>query len=223
MSNNKHRAGFVSIIGRPNVGKSTLINSLMKEKLSIITSKAQTTRHRIRGIINEDDYQIVLSDTPGILDPSYKLQEAMMKFIKETLIDSDFLVIVEEVGNKESFDESMIQKLNSFKTPIILLINKIDLSTQEDLEESMYDCWNITTDIAKILDISDNIEDDVRALIKVYNVKFKFLASAVDDVDHNLTSLRETWEEMRPDRFAENEDKSDKDLFGNVVLGEDGC
>jgi flagellin-specific chaperone FliS len=87
----------------------------------------------------------------------------------------------------------------------------------------MYDCWNITTDIAKILDISDNIEDDVRALIKVYNVKFKFLASAVDDVDHNLTNLRETWEEMRPDRFAENEDKSDKDLFGNVVLGEDGC
>ena len=96
MSNNKHKAGFVSIIGRPNVGKSTLINSLMKEKLSIITSKAQTTRHRIRGIINEDNYQIVLSDTPGILDPSYKLQEAMMKFIKETLIDSDFLVIVEE-------------------------------------------------------------------------------------------------------------------------------
>ena len=140
MSDNKHRSGFVSIIGRPNVGKSTLINSLMKEKLSIITSKAQTTRHRIRGIINEEDYQIVLSDTPGILDPSYKLQEAMMKFIKETLIDSDFLVIVEEVGNKESFDESMIQKLNSFKIPIILLINKIDLSTQEDLEESI-DYW----------------------------------------------------------------------------------
>ena len=100
-------------------------------------------------------------------------------------------------------------------------IKKDDL---EDLEESMYDCWNITTDIAKILDISDNIEDDVSALIKVYNVKFKFLASAVDDVDHNLTSLRETWEEMRPDKWvAENEDKSDKDLFGNVVLGEDGC
>ena len=114
MTNNKHRSGFVSIIGRPNVGKSTLINSLMKEKLSI-TSKAQTTRHRIRGIINGEDYQIVLSDTPGILDPSYKLQEAMMKFIKETLIDSDFLVIVEEVGNKESFDESLVKKLNSFK------------------------------------------------------------------------------------------------------------
>ena len=137
MTNNKHRSGFVSIIGRPNVGKSTLINSLMKEKLSIITSKAQTTRHRIRGIINGDDYQIVLSDTPGILDPSYKLQEAMMKFIKETLIDSDFLVIVEEVGNKESFDESLVKKINSFKIPIILLINKIDLSSQEQLEESI--------------------------------------------------------------------------------------
>ena len=137
MTNNKHRSGFVSIIGRPNVGKSTLINSLMKEKLSIITSKAQTTRHRIRGIINGDNYQIVLSDTPGILDPTYKLQEAMMKFIKETLIDSDFLVIVEEVGNKESFDESLVKKINSFKIPIILLINKFDLSSQEQLEESI--------------------------------------------------------------------------------------
>ena len=147
MTNNKHRSGFVSIIGRPNVGKSTLINSLMKEKLSIITSKAQTTRHRIRGIINGDDYQIVLSDTPGILDPSYKLQEAMMKFIKETLIDSDFLVIVEEVGNKESFDGSLIQKLNSFKIPIILLINKIDLSTQEELEDSIAYWKSIFPDI----------------------------------------------------------------------------
>ena len=147
MSNNKHKAGFVSIIGRPNVGKSTLINSLMKEKLSIITSKAQTTRHRIRGIINGDDYQIVLSDTPGILDPSYKLQEAMMKFIKETLIDSDFLAIVEEVGNKESFDESLINKLNSFKIPIILLINKIDLSSQEELENSISYWKSIFPDI----------------------------------------------------------------------------
>ena len=99
----------------------------------------------------------------------------------------------------------------------------IEREDLDRLEESMYDCWRITSDIKNILDVSENIEDDVRALIKVYNVKFKFLASAVDDVDHNLTSLRETWEEMRPDRFAENEDKSDKDLFGNVVLGEDGC
>ena len=91
------------------------------------------------------------------------------------------------------------------------------------LEESMYDCWNVTEDIKKILDVSDNIEDDVRALIKVYNVKFKVLASNVDEVDTNLTNLRETWEEMRPDKVAEKEEVSDKDLFGNVVLGEDGC
>ena len=120
-----YKSGFINIIGLPNAGKSSLINRLLGENFSIVTSKAQTTRHRIRGIINGDDYQIVLSDTPGILDPSYKLQEAMMKFIKETLIDSDFLVIVEEVGNKESFDESLVKKLNSFKIP--RLINSTSL------------------------------------------------------------------------------------------------
>ena len=91
------------------------------------------------------------------------------------------------------------------------------------LEESMYDCWNITDDIKKILDVSDNIEDDIRALMKVYNIKFKVLENNVDVVDTNLTNLRETWEEMRPDKVAEKEEISDKDLFGNVVLGEDGC
>ena len=132
-----HKSGFVTILGNPNVGKSTLINALVGEQLSLINKKAQTTRHRILGLINDKNYQIVLSDTPGILDPSYKLQEAMMKFIKETLIDSDFLVIVEEVGNKESFDESLIQKLNTFKIPVILLVNKIDLSSQEELDDSI--------------------------------------------------------------------------------------
>ena len=91
------------------------------------------------------------------------------------------------------------------------------------LEQSMYDCWNITDDIKKILDVSDNIEDDVRALMKVYNVKFKVLENNVDEVDTNLTNLRETWEEMRPNKVAEKEEVSDKDLFGNIVLGEDGC
>ena len=91
------------------------------------------------------------------------------------------------------------------------------------LEQSMYDCWNITDDIKKILDVSDNIEDDVRALMKVYNIKFKVLENNVDVVDTNLTNLRETWEEMRPNKVAEKEEVSDKDLFGNIVLGEDGC
>ena len=99
-------------------------------------------------------------------------------------------------------------------------VEKEDL---DRLEESMYDCWNVTEDIKKILDVSDNIEDDVRALIKVYNVKFKVLVSNVDEVDTNLTNLRETWEEMRPNKVAEKEEVSDKDLFGNVVLVEDGC
>ena len=106
MRKKNHKSGFVSIIGRPNVGKSTLINALMEDKLSIITSKAQTTRHRIRGIINGDDYQIVISDTPGILDPNYQLQEVMMKFINETLIDSDILVFIDEVGSKEFKNDS---------------------------------------------------------------------------------------------------------------------
>ena len=100
----------------------------------------------------------------------------------------------------------------------------VDREDLDRLEESMYDCWRITSDIKNILDVSENIEDDVRALMKVYDVQFKVLANNVDEVDTNLTNLRETWEEMRPDKWvAENEDKSDKDLFGNVVLGEDGC
>ena len=99
----------------------------------------------------------------------------------------------------------------------------VDREDLDRLEESMYDCWNITSDIQKILDVSDNIEDDVRALMKVYNVKFKVLENNVDEVDTNLTNLRETWEEMRPNKVAEKEEVSDKDLFGNIVLGEDGC
>ena len=137
MRKKNHKSGFVSIIGRPNVGKSTLINALMEDKLSIITSKAQTTRHRIRGIINGDDYQIVISDTPGILDPNYQLQEVMMKFINETLIDSDILVFIDEVGSKEFKNDSLIEKINKLKVPKMVLLNKIDLFDQNKLESSM--------------------------------------------------------------------------------------
>ena len=137
MSKENHKSGFVSIIGRPNVGKSTLINALMEDKLSIITSKAQTTRHRIRGIINGDDYQIVISDTPGILDPNYQLQEAMMKFINETLIDSDVLVFIDEVGSKDFNNDKLIKKINNLKVPKMVLLNKIDLFNQDKLESSL--------------------------------------------------------------------------------------
>ena len=137
MRKKNHKSGFVSIIGRPNVGKSTLINALMEDKLSIITSKAPTTRHRIRGIINGDDYQIVISDTPGILDPNYQLQEVMMKFINETLIDSDILVFIDEVGSKEFKNDSLIEKINKLKVPKMVLLNKIDLFDQNKLESSL--------------------------------------------------------------------------------------
>jgi len=137
MRKKNHKSGFVSIIGRPNVGKSTLINALMEDKLSIITSKAQTTRHRIRGIINGDDYQIVISDTPGILDPNYQLQEVMMKFINETLIDSDVLVFIDEVGSKDFKNDSLIKKINKLKVPKMVLLNKIDLFNQDELESSL--------------------------------------------------------------------------------------
>ena len=137
MRKKNHKSGFVSIIGRPNVGKSTLINALMEDKLSIITSKAQTTRHRIRGIINGDDYQIVISDTPGILDPNYQLQEVMMKFINETLIDSDILVFIDEVGSKEFKNDSLIEKINKLKVPKMVLLNKIDLFDQNKLDSSL--------------------------------------------------------------------------------------
>ncbi len=137
MSKKNHKSGFVSIIGRPNVGKSTLINALMEDKLSIITSKAQTTRHRIRGIINGDDYQIVISDTPGILDPNYQLQEVMMKFINETLIDSDVLVFIDEVGSKDFNNDSLIKKINKLKIPKMVLLNKIDLFNQDKLDSSL--------------------------------------------------------------------------------------
>ena len=153
MRKKNHKSGFVSIIGRPNVGKSTLINALMEDKLSIITSKAQTTRHRIRGIINGDDYQIVISDTPGILDPNYQLQEVMMKFINETLIDSDVLVFIDEVGSKDFNNDSLIKKINKLKIPKMVLLNKIDLFNQDKLDSS-FSYWQKIFPEIKIYPIS---------------------------------------------------------------------
>ena len=133
----KHKAGFVNIIGNPNVGKSTLMNALVGERLSIITSKAQTTRHRILGIVNGDDFQIIFSDTPGIIKPAYELQESMMNFVKSAFEDADILIYMVEIGEKELKDESFFQKIQNSKVPVLLLINKIDKSTQEEVEEKM--------------------------------------------------------------------------------------
>lgn len=133
----KHKAGFVNIIGHPNVGKSTLMNQLVGEQLSIITSKAQTTRHRILGIVNDDNYQIVYSDTPGVIDPAYKMQEGMMKFVYASLKDADVVILLIECGQKELKDDKLNDFLAKTDLPIITVLNKVDLSNQELLEQEM--------------------------------------------------------------------------------------
>ena len=132
-----HKAGFVNIIGNPNVGKSTLMNAFVGERLSIITSKAQTTRHRILGIVNGDDFQVVLSDTPGIIKPAYELQSNMMDFVKSAFEDADVLIYMVETGEKELKDEAFFKKIVNAKIPVLLLLNKIDKSSQEQLEEQV--------------------------------------------------------------------------------------
>ena len=133
----KHRAGFVNIIGNPNVGKSTLMNALVGEKLSIVTAKAQTTRHRIMGIVNGEDYQIVYSDTPGILKPKYRLQESMMNFVETAIGDADTILYVTDSVEQPDKNDEWVEKLQRLECPVILVINKIDISTQEKVVELM--------------------------------------------------------------------------------------
>jgi GTP-binding protein Era len=135
-----HKSGFVNIVGNPNVGKSTIMNSLVGEKLSIITSKAQTTRHRIMGIVNGDDFQIVYSDTPGVLQPQSKLHESMLKFSKSALEDADVILYVTDVFEKIDKNIDFIEGVKQTKVPVILIINKIDLADQEKLEK-LVDIW----------------------------------------------------------------------------------
>ena len=135
MEENKHRSGFVNIVGNPNVGKSTLMNLLVGEKISIITSKSQTTRHRIMGIVNTPEYQIVYSDTPGVLRPNYKLQEKMLNFSLSALQDADVLLYMTDVVETFDKNDDFISKVQKLDQPVLLLINKIDLTTQEKLEE----------------------------------------------------------------------------------------
>ncbi|SHO63859.1 GTPase Era [Algoriphagus zhangzhouensis] len=135
MTQKSHQAGFVNIIGKPNVGKSTLMNILIGERLSIISSKAQTTRHRILGLINSDDYQIVFSDTPGMLKPQYELHKSMMTFVNLSLEDADIILFVTDLYETEADIESIIERINNSGIPVILVINKIDLAKEGQLEE----------------------------------------------------------------------------------------
>ena len=148
-----HKAGFVNIIGNPNVGKSTLMNAFVGEKLSIITSKAQTTRHRIFGIVSGDDFQVVFSDTPGIIKPSYALQASMMDFVKSAFEDADILIYMVEIGEKELKDEVFFNRINKLEVPVLLLINKVDTSDQNVLEEQVA-YWKEKVPRAEIYPIS---------------------------------------------------------------------
>lgn len=148
-----HKAGFVNIIGNPNVGKSTLMNAFVGERLSIITSKAQTTRHRILGIVNGEDFQMILSDTPGIIKPAYQLQESMMGFVKSAFEDADVLLYLVELGEKALKDEAFFNKITSAKIPVLLLINKIDKGNEELLTEAI-ELWEKKVPNAQIFAIS---------------------------------------------------------------------
>lgn len=147
-----HKAGFVSIIGKPNVGKSTLMNSLIGEKLSIITPKAQTTRHRIRGIISDDEFQIVFSDTPGLLKSHYKLHEAMMDFVNESLEDADIVLFMVELHEKPE-NHDFIEIIQKISTPVILVINKADLASGNDLQ-SVEQAWRSLLPSANVILVS---------------------------------------------------------------------
>ena len=134
-----HKSGFVSIVGSPNVGKSTLMNHLVGEKLSIVTAKAQTTRHRILGIVNEEDYQIVFSDTPGVINAAYKLHENMMEYVNASLQDADLVLFITDTQENEMNHKATLEKIKNLKVPVLCLINKIDLSNQEEvMEKALY-------------------------------------------------------------------------------------
>ena len=168
---NKHKAGFVNIVGNPNVGKSTLMNDLVGERVSIITSKAQTTRHRIMGIVNTDDYQIVFSDTPGVLDPKYKLQESMLAFSQGALTDADILIYVTDVVEDPQKNADFLASVAKEKIPVLLVINKIDLVKKQEELEALVENWRKMLPNAEILPTSAkehfNVDNLLRRIVEL--------------------------------------------------------
>lgn len=160
-----HKSGFVNIVGNPNVGKSTLMNALVGEKISIITSKAQTTRHRIMGIVNGEDFQIVYSDTPGVLKPNYKLQESMLNFSTGALTDADIILYVTDVVESFSKNQSFLEKVKKQSAPVMLIINKIDLTNQEKLIE-LVEKWKEVLPDTEIIPISATNNFNLDHLLK---------------------------------------------------------
>lgn len=161
----KHKSGFINIIGNPNVGKSTLMNALVGEQLSIVTAKSQTTRHRILGIVSGEDYQLVYSDTPGILKPDYKLQESMMKFVRSAIGDADVILYVTDVVEKGNKHEEYIKRLGLLDIPVLLVINKIDLTTPEHLD-ALVGQWQEWLPKAEIFPVSAKEKFNLNNLFK---------------------------------------------------------
>lgn len=160
-----HKAGFVNIVGNPNVGKSTLMNQLVGEHISIATFKAQTTRHRIMGIVNTEESQIVFSDTPGVLKPNYKLQESMLAFSESALVDADVLLYMTDVVEKPDKNSEFLDKVSKLKVPVLVIINKIDLTDQESLEK-MVEEWHAKLPNAEIIPISAATTFGVKTVMK---------------------------------------------------------
>ena len=163
-----HKAGFVNIVGNPNVGKSTLMNLLVGENLSITTYKAQTTRHRIMGIVNTEESQIVFSDTPGVLKPNYKLQESMMAFSESAMVDADVLLYMTDVVEKPDKNSDFLDKVAKMEVPVLVLINKIDLTDQENLEK-LVEIWHEKLPKAEIIPISAKNKFGVEMILKRVN------------------------------------------------------
>lgn len=160
-----HKAGFVNIVGNPNVGKSTLMNLLVGERISIATFKAQTTRHRIMGILNTDDMQIVFSDTPGVLKPNYKLQESMLNFSESALADADILLYVTDTVEKPDKNMDFVEKVKKMTVPVLVLVNKIDLSNQEALVKQV-EAWHALLPDAEIIPISAKAKFNIDVVMK---------------------------------------------------------
>ena len=160
-----HKAGFVNILGNPNVGKSTLMNALVGEKISIITPKVQTTRHRIMGIVNGDDFQIVFSDTPGILKPKYKLQESMMSFVNVAMTDADIIIFVSDARESVFKNGEYIEKIKKSAAPVIIVINKIDLTDQPALE-GIVESWHSSFPTSEIIPLSATKRFNIDVLLK---------------------------------------------------------
>lgn len=230
-----HRSGFVNIIGNPNVGKSTLMNALVGEKLSIVTAKAQTTRHRIMGIVNGEDYQIVYSDTPGILKPNYRLQQSMMDFVEVAIGDADVILYVTDIVEKKDKNIEYVQALNRLECPVVIVLNKIDIGKQDEVLKLMAE-WKELVPKAEIIPVSalekfnlDNLFDRIVDLLPVSpawydkdqftDKSMRFFASEIirEKILTNYSKEIPYCTEVVIETFREGEDRYDISAVINVM------